>query len=190
MRMPPLLNHPKVVRSIRSTLLKRGTSRHELRDAVAEVQRRALEATLRGKAPTELPRMRALCNRIARDYAIDETRKLQVREKYDVGLCEDPDAYVDDQDGMDRRDPVDRKRLVGILREQVRNGEMPEHAMAILEAEAEGVTHKVSGQELGLTARAVEGRLAVMRRRFRERLAELGIAADTGPVHEKPHKAK
>ena len=55
---------------------------------------------------------------------------------------------------------------------------MPEHAVAILEAEAEGVPHKVSGDELGLTARAVEGRLAVMRRRFRERLAELGIEAD------------
>ena len=55
---------------------------------------------------------------------------------------------------------------------------MPEHAVAILEAEAEGVPHKVSGDELGLTAPAVEGRLAVMRRRFRERLAELGIEAD------------
>jgi DNA-directed RNA polymerase specialized sigma24 family protein len=192
MRMPirPLLNHPKVVRSIRSTLLKRGTPRHELRDAVAEVQRRALEAALRGKAPTELPRMRALCNRIARDYAIDETRKQQVREKYDVGLCEDPDAHVNDQDGMDRRDPVDRRRLLGILHEQVLGGEMPEHAMAILEAEAEGVPHRVSARDLGLTERAVEGRLGVMRRRFRERLAELGIEGDTEPTHEKPQEAK
>jgi DNA-directed RNA polymerase specialized sigma24 family protein len=176
MRIPerPLLVDPAIVEPIEGTLLRRGIRAQELPDAVAEVQRRVLEAARRGQAPTTIPALRALCTRIARDYAVDETRKQQVRGKYDVGLCEDADAYVDERG--DGHDPTDQRRLLGILYEQIANGEMPEHAMAILMGEADGVARRVVGEELGLSERAVEGRLGVMRRRFRERLAERGIA--------------
>jgi DNA-directed RNA polymerase specialized sigma24 family protein len=171
----PLLVDPVIVESIEGTLIRRGIPGEELEDAVAEVQRRAIEAAARGQAPTEIPTLRALCNRIARDYAIDETRRQQVRAKYDVGLCEDPDAYMDERD--DGRDPVDQRRLLGILREQIANGEMPEHAEAILMAEAEGVARRVVAEELGLSERTVEGRLLMMRGRFRARVEALGLMA-------------
>jgi DNA-directed RNA polymerase specialized sigma24 family protein len=174
----PLLVDSAIVESIEGTLLRRGIPGQDLEDAVAEVQRRAVHAAVRGRAPTTIPTLRALCLRIARDYAIDETRKQQVRAKYDVGLCEDPDAYANDQD--DGRDPVDRRRLLGILREQIANGEMPEHAEAILVAAAEGVPRRVLADELGLTERAVEGRLLAMRRRFRVKLGELGLGEHAG----------
>jgi DNA-directed RNA polymerase specialized sigma24 family protein len=172
----PLLAQSAIVESIEGTLIRRGIPGEALEDAVAEVQRRAIEAARRGHAPTEIPELRALCNRIARDYAIDETRRQQVRDKYDVGLCEDPDAYMDERG--DGRDLVDQRRLLGILRAQIANGEMPEHAEGILVGEAEGVARRVVAAELGITERAVEGRLLAMRRRFRARLVQLAMLED------------
>ena len=169
----PLLAHPDLVESIEGTLLNRGIPPQDVPDAVADVQLRALEASLRGKAPSELGPLRAFCNRIARDYAIDQTRRLKVQSRHHLGLCEDPDAHADEERGV--QEIVERERLVRILQDQIVGGEMPEHAMHILHAEAAGVPHKTTGSELGLTHRAVECRLAEIRRRFRERLSTLGL---------------
>jgi len=144
MRSRPLLAHPDLVTSIEGTLLNRGVSPQDLPDAEAEVQLRALEAALRGKAPSELEPLRAFCHRIARDYAIDQTRRLKVQAKHHAGLCEDPDSHSDD--GSTAAELLERELLVRILEDQIVGGEMPEHAMAILQADAAGVPHKTTGE--------------------------------------------
>ena len=173
--MQTLLVHAEVIKAIEGTLVRRGIDAQELPDAVAEVHRRALEAATRGHAPLEVAALRALCTRIARDYAIDTARCHKARSLYNLGPCEDPDEHADERTLSWGQDPVDEKRMVDILRGQITNGEMPEHAVPILEAEAEGVARGVVAEELGLTAWTVEGRLRAMRKRFRARLAELGV---------------
>ncbi len=167
-----------LLKAVRRVLRRRGIRLQDVDDAVAVVQVKVLEAATRGPIPTELGPLLAFCKRIARDYAIDLHRKNKARAKRNVGLCEDPDDCVDETDGPATRETLDRRRLVGVLYDQVVLGELPGHAMAILHAEAAGIPHKTTASELGLTDRAVEHRLAVIRQRYRARVADLRTDED------------
>ena len=52
---------------------------------------------------------------------------------------------------------------------------MPEHGVDILEGVASGCDHTEIGEDLGITHRAVEGRLKTMRKLFQRRIAERGM---------------
>jgi DNA-directed RNA polymerase specialized sigma24 family protein len=158
---------------VRAALIRYGRRRH-LEDDIPEVQCRTLEAARVGPMPPDLPRWKALGRRIAKDYAIDELRKKEAREKYDEGLCEEPDAHgpIEKERG---RDPVDAKRYLGVLKDCFDVGEMPEMGGEILWGTAEDVSQEEIGEETGLSERQVRFRLRKMRDRFTQRLVVRGL---------------
>jgi hypothetical protein len=60
---------------------------------------------------------------------------------------------------------------------------MPEHGVEILEGIASRCSMKEIGDELGITDRAVEGRLGTMRDLYRHRMARLGLLPWLQPLH-------
>jgi DNA-directed RNA polymerase specialized sigma24 family protein len=52
---------------------------------------------------------------------------------------------------------------------------MPEHGVEILEGVACACTYEEVGEDLDLTAGAVEGRMRTMRRRFKRRIVDRGM---------------
>jgi FixJ family two-component response regulator len=62
-----------------------------------------------------------------------------------------------------------------VLAQLFREGRMPEHGVDILEGVASSCTHEEIAEDLGITDRAVEWHLGVMRRTFRARMAKLGM---------------
>ncbi|HTQ41924.1 MAG TPA: hypothetical protein VMI75_04135 [Polyangiaceae bacterium] len=57
---------------------------------------------------------------------------------------------------MRDRDPADQKRLIGILEEQLREGEMAADGEVILDAVAAGDSHEEIANELGISRAAVK----------------------------------
>jgi DNA-directed RNA polymerase specialized sigma24 family protein len=170
------LTDPRVVRSITATLARRGIAGQDLEDGVADVQVKALEFLRTHRAPETIDEWKMLCNKIAADYATDALRKKRKRARYDVDLCEDPDAYLADPHMERERDAIDRGRLLQIVEEQLRAAKIPGHAFGILDAEATGTRHAEVAEELGLTATVVRNRLFAMRQDFRERVAARGMS--------------
>lgn len=137
---------------------------------------KTLEALVGKELPADLKEWAAFAGTIARNYAIDRLRKRKRREK-------DGDAGLTDQEDMieplpndDWRDPVDAKKLVGILEEQFRNGEMPDQGEEILDATAADMSQGEIAEELGITKSAVRNRLMRMRQTFAERVEEEGLS--------------
>ena len=97
------------------------------------------------------------------------------RARVDAGLCEDPDEYTHLEYGACARDPIDTRRLLDVLADLFRAGEMPEHGVEILDCVQAGMTCEEIGEELRIPATTVQGRLQRMRRKFRVRLSLLGI---------------
>jgi DNA-directed RNA polymerase specialized sigma24 family protein len=112
---------------------------------------------------------------IARNYAIDQVRKRKKREKDGYAGLTDEEDSIEPLPNDDWRDPVDAKRLVGILEEQFRDGDMPEHGEHILEATTADASHDEIAEELGITKSAVRNRLMRMRQTFAERVEEKGL---------------
>ena len=170
----------------------RGCAVHWMRRAVrvlaAEVARemgdvKVLTALGKGAAvPDDVGAMRALCVTVAKNKVIDEGKKAAKRKKDFVGPC-DPDEYTPLEYGAEMRDPVDAGRQLEVLAQLFRDGRMPEHGVDILEGVASRCTHQEIGDDLGITDRAVEWRLGVMRRAFRSRMARLGIWPGMQPLH-------
>ena len=132
--------------------------------------------------PDDVGAMRALCVTVAKNKVIDEGKKAAKRKKDFVGRC-DPDEYTPLEYGAEMRDPVDAGRQLEVLAQLFRDGQMPEHGVDILEGVASRCTHQEIGDDLGITDRAVEWRLGVMRRTFRSRMARLGIWPGMQPLH-------
>lgn len=171
-----LLVHRETDNAICGTLVVHGWEEQDLPDGRQEVKLRALTRFDEGyEAPETLDAMKAFCAKLARDYAVDCLRKKKFRDRYDVGLCEAPDDYSPVAPSGEQRDPVDAQRQLEEAAALFREGQMPEHGVDILEGVASGCTHKEIGDELGITDRAVEGRLRTMRKRFKKRISERGL---------------
>ncbi len=171
-----LLAAPDVVRVITRTLRRFGVKRQDMRDAIADVQADAVEAARRGPMPACEDDWKALATTIATRRQIDRLRKQEVAARYDDGLTvDDADAYEGPRLHGEGRDPVDTKRYIAVLKELFDEGRMPDRGDDILWAVAEGVDVKDIAAEVGISERAVHGRVARMRDRFALRLAELGI---------------
>jgi DNA-directed RNA polymerase specialized sigma24 family protein len=166
---------PEVVAAIKGTLARHGRkSRFE--DDVPEVQTRALEAARRGPMPKDAGQWKALAATIAERYALDEKKKAKARQKYDTGLCEEPDSYgpIEHEGG---RDPVDTKRYLTVLKELFDTGRMSEMGGEILWGVAEELSYDEIAEETGLTDGQVRTRLQRMRDTFYRRIADLGLLA-------------
>jgi RNA polymerase sigma factor (sigma-70 family) len=169
------LPHPDVAKGVCGVLVAYGYTPNDLQDGLQDVYLKALRAFRRIKPPTDLPGMRALCRKMARDMAIDRLRKAARRERDFVGLCEDPDEFTPLDYGAEQRDPVDAARQLEVLAQLFREGGMPEAGVDILEGIASRCTMQEVAEELGITMWAVKGRLDTMRDSFRARMARLGL---------------
>jgi DNA-directed RNA polymerase specialized sigma24 family protein len=175
----PFVAHPDVVASMMTTLLRRGIPANELQDAVAEVQLRALEARTLATATVDVRGWRRVCAKIAAEYAIDESRKRASRATYHAGLSGEADGTAADQESP--HEVAERQPLLGALQELVLTGELPDHALAILHAEAADAPPRVVARELGLTGRAVARKLQTIRRVLREHVEQRGLV-ETRPA--------
>jgi DNA-directed RNA polymerase specialized sigma24 family protein len=164
-----------VVRYIGATLPRYGITLQEMPDAIAEVQTDAIESARTKRMPASAGEWKALAVTIATRWAIDRLREAEVREKYDAGLCEEPDAYASPTMHWEHRDPVDTKRYLAILKDLFDSGKMPEDGAEILWGKAEGVPHEEIAAELGVSTTVVDNRLSRMRATFHARLAALGM---------------
>jgi DNA-directed RNA polymerase specialized sigma24 family protein len=170
-----LLTHDSVVRPVVGTLKRYGVEPQDMSDAIAEVLTLALEAARRGKMPADAGEWKALCTTIAARWAIEGLRDLEVRDRHEDGLCEEPDAYMKPTLDWEGRDPVDTKRYLAVLKGLFDSGQMPEGGAEILWGEAEEVGQDETAEELGICQATLRSRLFRMRQIFRERLAELGM---------------
>ena len=121
--------------------------------------------------------MKALCATIAHRYAVDRLRHQEVADEVQgqLGDEEEPDDHELPRPSGEARDPVDAARQLEEAAQLFREGRMPEHGADILEGVASGCDHGEIGEDLGITPRAVEGRLRTMRRVFARRIAERGM---------------
>jgi DNA-directed RNA polymerase specialized sigma24 family protein len=176
-----LVNHPTVVAAIVAVLRGGGIAKQDVKDGLADVQLRALESFQRRDPPADVGAMRALCVKIAHNYAINRWKKQSFRSQWDTGLCEEPDEHGPLAARHEGRDPVDERRQLEALADLFREGRMPEHGARILEVVSDGGSFREVGDELGITADTVKGRLKKMRRIFRARLAGIGLVAAVDP---------
>ena len=166
---------PDVVRGIHTTLRSFRVPSRDMEDAIAEVQTRAIAHARKRAMPATVAEWKALTTKIARRWALNRRRDVEVRKKYDAGLCEEPDTYLSPTLHWEHRDPVDTKRYLAILKELFDSGQMPEDGQAILQDAADEVPHAETAAELGISENTVKLRLFRMRARFHARLATLGM---------------
>ena len=172
-----LLTDPAVDNAVCGALWVHGWLDCELPDGLQEVRYRAIRAfRMRLKPPSTVQEMKALCARIARNYAVDCLRR-ETSRKTDgyAGLCGDPDEYVPLHRSYEQRDPVDAARELEVAEELIRQGRMPEHGVDILEGIACEQTYEEVAEPLGISSFAVQRRLKTMRKLFRKQIARQGM---------------
>jgi len=178
------LPHPEVARAICAALALHGMLPQDLQDGLQDVYLKALTAFRGGNArvPADLRAMKAYCATIAKNHAL-KTRRDAARQSEDfAGNC-DPDEYTPLEYGVTReRDPVDRRRQLEVLAQLFREGRMPEHGVDILEGIASRCKLEKIAADLGITDRAVEGRIGTMRDLFRARIVRLGLVPGVEPL--------
>jgi DNA-directed RNA polymerase specialized sigma24 family protein len=178
----PFLHDPGVTGAITGVLRASGVRKQDLRDRIQDVYVRVLRAFEKGTAvPDRAETMRALCVTVAKNLVIDAQRRAAVRKGHLTERCE-PDEHAPLDYGVEQRDPVDAGRQLEALAQLFREGRMPEHGVDILEGVASRCTHEEIGAELGITARAVEGRLGTMRKVYRARMVRLGMWPGMQPL--------
>jgi DNA-directed RNA polymerase specialized sigma24 family protein len=170
------LTDPEVTRAIRSTLYKRGIAGQDLDDGVAEVQTRVLELLRVGSGPQGLAEWRALGNRVAAAYAVDEVRKRYGRAEHEDGLCEDPDACTDER-YVPLWDPVDARRMLDVFADMLEAGELPPLTEKIMACRAHGMSDAEIAEDLDTTRDVVVKRRRIARGTFVWRLEKLGMGS-------------
>jgi DNA-directed RNA polymerase specialized sigma24 family protein len=170
-----LVAHRDVVAAVEGTLRKRGRTNRQLEDDVLEVQVRAIKAARKGSMPKDVGEWKAFTTTIACRFVIDAQARERTRFKHETELSEETEAYASPILPWEGRDLVDTKRFLGVLKELVDSGQMPEMGGEILWGVAEGLTRPEIAEETRLTLDQVKYRLKRIRRAFAGRLAELGI---------------
>jgi DNA-directed RNA polymerase specialized sigma24 family protein len=171
------LPHPDNARAICAALAANGMPEQDIEDGMQDVFVKALEAFRKGaRMPADLREMKAFCAAIAKRHAVAATRKAARRARLgDAGPCDADELAPLEHGAPERRDPVDAGRQLEVLAQLFREGCMPEHGVDILEGVACGCSYEQIGAALGITDRAVEGRMGTMLAAFRKRLAQRGL---------------
>jgi len=169
MKAHTILAHPHLVRAVRNTLAAGGIPDQDLDDAVADVQLRALERMQLEPSPRELAGWNTLCETLAVVYAADARRERELRGRFEVPLVGDVDDYADGE-AEEAEHRVDHRRLAELLHTHLAEMSLPDVAFGILDGVANGMKRVDLSKEVGLSAVAVQGQLATLRRGFRARL--------------------
>jgi RNA polymerase sigma factor (sigma-70 family) len=178
------LPHPENARAICGALFVQGMPYDDLQDAMQDVFVKALRAFRRGTpAPPNLEEMKNFCAAIAKNLTKNRLRDAARRERRGyVGTC-DADEYTPLEYGAPiQRDPVDAARQLEVLAQLFREKRMPENGAHILQEVASGSTQEEIAQDLEVTVDTVDGRMRMMRDRFRRRMAKLGMLPDMLPL--------
>jgi DNA-directed RNA polymerase specialized sigma24 family protein len=178
------LPHPEVARAICAALAAHGMRPQDLEDGLQDVYVIALTAFRSGKvqAPADLRAMKAYCATIAKNHARKTLRDAATRCQHFAGSC-DPDEHTPLEYGVtSERDPVDARRQLEVLAQLFREGRMPEHGVDILEGMASRCPLGTIAAALGISERAVEGRLKTMRGVYRARMVRLGLVPGAEPL--------
>ena len=173
-----ILMAPKVTNAVLRAFMTRGwRRRQDLEDLLGEVRLGAVKAFHRGvRPPDSIDQMCCFCVKIARNQAASVRRKEgTARKNGHVGLCEEPDEELPLEDRWEGRDPVDAQRQLEVAAELFRQGRMPEHGVEILYNEAAGAKWKDIGADVGISDRAVQGRLKTMRKAFAREIDRRGM---------------
>ena len=173
-----ILMAPKVTNAVLRAFMTRGwRRRQDLEDLLGEVRLGAVKAFHRGvRPPDSIDEMCCFCVKIARNNAASVRRKEAVaRKNGHVGLCEEPDEELPLEDRWEGRDPVDAQRQLEVAAELFRQGRMPEHGVEILYDTAVETRFTVMGADLGISGRAVRGRMNTMRKAFKEEIEKRGM---------------
>lgn len=176
---PPVTPHAMmtsdlVTKSIANALRRCGVEPQEVDDGVQEVRTRLLLQVTRTGMPQSLIHAAKIAATIAIHMCINETEKDKVHGETDQGLTDEPDGFLP----LGRKvacDRLDTEREVRVLLEMMARGELPDRADEILDCVQAGMSAKETAEELGLTERAVKGRLQRMREKWARRLAALGM---------------
>jgi hypothetical protein len=121
-----LVAHRDVVAAVEGTLRKRGRTNRQLEDDVLEVQVRAIKAARKGSMPKDVGEWKAFTTTIACRFVIDAQARERTRFKHETELSEETEAYASPILPWEGRDLVDTKRFLGVLKELVDSGQMPE----------------------------------------------------------------
>ncbi len=164
-----LLNHPDVVRTIRSELLGAGYPKHEIDDGVAIVQAEALEYLLAEKLEVETPdRMQAIVRPLARHRGIDglrassrNTRKIVADEKV-------AEERADGSVSVEAR--VDQRKAIALVRENLNDEE--KH---IVDGMLTGRSLKQTAEKIGASHDRVRKTKVSMLERSRSLLGNAGL---------------
>ncbi len=176
------LPHPENARVICAVLYVNGLREQEIPDGMQDVFLRALTAFKGGaRVPADLREMKAFCAAIAKRYVM-ATHRMNARRRQlgHAGICErDADEYTALEYGApERHDPVDTARHLDRQLETLatlfKEGQMPERGLDILEGIAGNRSRKQIASELGISDRAVEGRMGTMLENLRRRVGKLG----------------
>jgi RNA polymerase sigma factor (sigma-70 family) len=164
-------------REVRDAIARalRGVPKADVDDAVQEVVARALAID---PPPETLEACLALVASIARNLSADQVRTKTHRAKVDARLEANPDAAaLPDARPPGARDPLDAKRQLDFVRREVEAGRVPERAVAILQAVAEGADQNEVAKDLGLAHSTVRNEVAKTRAKLRASWAAYLAAA-------------
>jgi RNA polymerase sigma factor (sigma-70 family) len=176
-----LLTDRQVANTVCGTLLANGIPRQDVQGGLREVYIRALRFFRLHEAPQDLYGMKAFCATVARNYAIDQHRKASRRRADLAAKCKRAEYGWVEQEPV-TRDPVDADRQLEVLADLFRENRMPEHGVEILEGVVSKCRYEEIGQDLGITADAVERRMRTMRKALRMRMARLGLLPQMQPL--------
>lgn len=176
-----LLAHRENQKLVCWTLLRNGWPRQDLEDGRQDVFLKALESFQKKAPPDTLGRMMALCAEIAKNHAIDRIRRAAKQRADLEAKCERKDYGLIEREPP-RHDPVDAGRLLEVLADLFREGQMPPDGIDILEGFASGCGYAEIAEGLRISAELARWRLREMKEIYRKRLAKLGLLPDRAPL--------
>ncbi len=169
-----LLNHPDVVRTIRSELLRGGYPKHEIDDGVSAVKAEVLEYLIEEKVVVETPdRMSAIARPRAHQRGIDEMRASSRRGRSNTGPTNTEDEHAAEQVSVEAR--IDHRKAVALVRDNL-NGEEQQ----IVEGMLTGKSLKQTAVEIGVSHDQVRKKKVTMLTRHRSLLKSAGLLSAVG----------
>ncbi len=166
---------PEVREAIGKALRRRSVRAVDAEDLTHDVIERALRTS---QPPPTLQECVALVRKIATDLAIDKFKIDRGRAKYDAGPYENPDdAPARAAQSGEERDPIDARRQLDVVRQQIESGNITARQASILARDAQDTPHAEIASQLQLAPQTVRNELGAARRTARQSWATYLAAA-------------